>query len=293
MFKNKKKLRTNSRRQYVSHKSYTNPYFNEANKKSSKPLLSHFSWKTKFSVLFFFALFALLFWFFIYSKYFLIYDISINFDRVNDIGGIGEEQIERIAREQLRSKYVFFPGNNFFLFKENALYDKLKEDLAFESIVVNKKFPNKLELDLKEVSYALVWFEDSRYYYITTNGEIIIEVLPEELKQIFPLIENKGRLLILDQRVAGKEKHFEYAIKLYQELRDTNIFNVEKFTVGNENDNTLTMKIMDGPDVYFNVEEGIDQQIQKLILLRNEKLRDELFSKTYIDLRFGDMIYYR
>jgi hypothetical protein len=48
-----------------------------------------------------------------------------------------------------------------------------------------------------------------------------------------------------------------------------------------------------GPAVYFNIEEDIDKQINKLIIIKNEKIKKDFNKKTYIDLRYGDRVYYR
>jgi len=53
------------------------------------------------------------------------------------------------------------------------------------------------------------------------------------------------------------------------------------------------MKIFEGPEVYFNVNGDTQSQSEKLLLLKNEKLRGALYDKKYIDLRYGDMIYYK
>ena len=278
---------------YINRKPYNNPYFKDANKKPKVSFSSSVTLKTKFiSIIFLVSVLAAL-WFVFYSKYFLIHDLSINIERVNDIGRVNEDAIEKIAREELRSKFVFLPGNNYFLFKENKIYDRLDNDFAFEKISVNKKFPNKIFIDLKEVSYALIWKEQEVYYYITTKGNIISVISEEEVRGIFPLIENKGRDLIQNNNILDKDVHLNLVIDLYKKLKDTNIFNIEKFVLGNKNDSSVTMKILDGPEVYFNVNENIESQLDKLLLLKKEKLGDDLYTKVYIDLRFGDMIYYR
>ena len=278
---------------YIGQKSYSNPYFKDVNKKSKVSFTHYFSFKLKIIIVILIALFFSFAWLLLYSKYFLIYDINTNIERVNNISRINKADVEKIAREELRSKFVFFPGNNYFLFNENKIFNRLDGDFAFEEIRVEKEFPNKLNIYLKEVGYALVWKELEKYYYITTEGDIINEVSPEEIKEIFPLINNKGRDLISGKKILDKNKHLELAVNLYKYFKDTNIFNIEEFTVGNQNDNTLTMKIFEGPEVYFNVNENVESQSDKLKLLRNEKLGDELYNKAYIDLRFGDMIYYR
>ena len=48
-----------------------------------------------------------------------------------------------------------------------------------------------------------------------------------------------------------------------------------------------------GPVVYFNLQENVDKQVAKLLVLIKEKLRSDLDGKEYIDLRYGDKIYYK
>jgi len=290
--KNKNDFRKGSKL-YISQKSYSNPYFRDANNNTKSSFSLSLSLKAKFIAFLIILFIITCFWFLFYSKFFLIHDLSINLNKGNDIGGISENDIEKIVREELRSRFIFLPGNNFFLFKNSKVYDRLNKQFAFENISVQKKFPNKLQINLKEVSYALIWKEENKYYYITTKGDIIKEVSPEEIKEIFPLIENKGVNLIPDNKIPEKDAHLQFAISLYRKFKDTNIFNIEKFVIGNQNDSTLTMKILEGPEVYFNVNNNIDSQSDKLLLLKNQKLKDDLYKKTYIDLRFGDMIYYR
>ncbi len=53
------------------------------------------------------------------------------------------------------------------------------------------------------------------------------------------------------------------------------------------------MKILDGPAVYFNTEKDINAQIAKLLIITDKKLKDNFKNKKYIDLRYGDRVYYR
>lgn len=294
MFKNKSRINNKKgSKVYISQKSYDNPYFSSAKKKGVAHVASSISLKTK--IIFFLILSASSFfiWLFLYSKYFLIYDIDINIEKVNDIGGLSESEIEKITREQLRSRYIFLPGNNIFLFKEDDLYQKLNKDLAFESINITKKLPNKLLIDIKEISYALIWKENNEFYYITINGEVISSVYEEDMKNIFPLIENRGVDLITENSINDKANHLRLAVLLYKDFKDTNILNVEKFILGNQNENTLTMKILDGPEVYFSTINEVGPQKDNLLILKDGKLKNDLYSKSYVDLRYGDMIYYR
>jgi cell division septal protein FtsQ len=228
MFNKKNKIgKKKGSKLYISQKAYNNPYFKDVNKTSRSSFVSSMSWKAKISVILIVIFIFSIVWLIFYSKYFLIYDIEINIEKINDIGRIGEDDIEKMAREELRSKFVFLPGNNIFLFDENKLYNKLSTDFAFEEIRVEKKLPNKLHIYLREVSYALIWKEQEEYFYITPKGDVINSVSPEEIKEIFPLVENKGRDLIVNGSVQDKNEHLRFSIELYKTFKDTNIFNID------------------------------------------------------------------
>lgn len=50
---------------------------------------------------------------------------------------------------------------------------------------------------------------------------------------------------------------------------------------------------VDGPMIYFNLQEDINKHVAKLLVLFNEKLNNDLNEKAYIDLRYGDKVYYK
>ena len=56
---------------------------------------------------------------------------------------------------------------------------------------------------------------------------------------------------------------------------------------------TIKIKLIDGPGIYFNIDENLKQQLDKLLVIKNEKIKDDFLTKQYIDLRFGDSVYFR
>jgi len=290
----KRKTKNQANNKIISQKEYNNPYF-QNKKKTKNSYISRSSLKFKIGALAFTTLTIFVLWFVIYSNYFKVRNVVVNLEKVTDIGGVSEEQIEKIALRQLRTSLIFLPQNNIFIFNEKKLYDTLISDLAFEKIEIIKKYPNELILNLKEVSYAIIWEEGGLFYYMTTKGDLIKEVDPLELKNIFPLINNVGNALFLDNKIIGRGDHIKFAINLYKTFKDENILNIEKFVLDDisQNQNTVSMKLFDGPLIHFDIKEDRKKQEEKLMVLKNEKLKDDFFKKEYIDLRFGDMIYYR
>ena len=81
-------------------------------------------------------------------------------------------------------------------------------------------------------------------------------------------------------------------INLFDQFKKQNDLILEKLIIDSEVD-TIKVKILDGPEIYFNISEVLEKQFKKLIILKNERLKNEFNKKTYIDLRIGDSIYYR
>ncbi|MFH1482541.1 MAG: hypothetical protein ABIE46_03405, partial [Patescibacteria group bacterium] len=56
---------------------------------------------------------------------------------------------------------------------------------------------------------------------------------------------------------------------------------------------TIELKVVSGPIIYFNIKDDLLKQVSKLDVTISQKLKEEFIKKTYIDLRYGDKVYYR
>jgi hypothetical protein len=70
--------------------------------------------------------------------------------------------------------------------------------------------------------------------------------------------------------------------------------NNRQITIGKEY-NTVSLLLANGPEIKFNTEASIDDQLFKLEALRRAELSDgQTFNRQkYIDLRYGKSIYYK
>ena len=69
-------------------------------------------------------------------------------------------------------------------------------------------------------------------------------------------------------------------------------FKVARYLVDSDQ-RTVKAVIEDGPEVYFNTTQGVKNQLDKLIIIKKEKLLDDFKNKSYIDVRYGESVYYR
>ncbi len=286
-------------------KNLTNPFFHRRRRKRINFSIG-WSGKRKLTALLILILAGGLIW-----LTFSLSIFSINNITVTGAIRIPAGEIENLAWQQAREKkFIFFPQRNIFTFSKKEARKKLEESYSFEKLIINKKLPHTLIIDIQEKSYALIWCEGEKYYYADIDGYLINEVNPLEIKQKkYPIIQNQGEGKIINDPAGGlgridiNENHINYIINLsdrflagknregeeggsYEDLI------IEKFII-DKDANTVKMALAEGPTIYFNTNEDQEKQINKLLAIKEETLKNDFKNKSYIDLRYGDRVYYR
>lgn len=289
--KNKKlnKVYQNKGKMHYGSKTYSNPFFDEK-KKLRQSREAIFSFKIKI-ILYLILVFLLsIVWFLFYSNYFKIKNIN-----VNGGGKIPPAEIEKITWEQAdTSFFVLIPKRDIFLFNTNKLEEKLKEKYSFNELSIAKKIPNTINISYNEKKYAFVWKEDDKFYYAGIGGEVISEASEEEIAgKNYPIIYNLSDHKMNDRQIGIDHIYTDFALELCSKLKNyPDEFTVDNVIVDNEI-NTVKIQLASGPTIYFNTERNSDEQIEKLLIIKKEKIKDDFMSKTYIDLRVGNSVYYR
>ncbi|MDD5291334.1 MAG: hypothetical protein PHZ04_04465 [Patescibacteria group bacterium] len=286
-------------------KNLANPFFHRRRKKRIS-FSGHWSGKKKLTALLILILAGGLIWLIFSQAVF-----SINNITVTGAIRIPPGEIENLAWQQASEKrFLFFPQKNILAFSKNGVKKKLEKSYSFEKLTIKKDPPHALIIDIQEKSYAFIWCEGERYYYADIDGYLINEVSPLEIKQKkYPIIQNQGDGKIINDSGAGlgridiNENYINYIINL------SNSFSAEKTGAGeaggnfeglaiekfiiDKDANTVKMVLAEGPTVYFNTDEDQEKQIRKLLTIKGETLKDDFKNKSYIDLRYGDRVYYR
>jgi hypothetical protein len=279
-------------------KDYVNPFFKKR-KRVNISIGSSFKNKVFFILLGLLLVFVLYFLFF--SDFFTISKYEIN-GLVRTSESEVESEIKNILNQE---KFLIFKTKNFFLLNKEEIRDELYLKYSFEKITVKKKLPNTLIFNMQEKARAVIWNEGEKYYYSDIDGFLINEVNPLDIKRgEYPLIKNESDYHIEEKKISIEDisNKLNYIIKLDEEFKKVSgLLNVKKDdkNISSEryfltNDiNTVWLKITDGPYLYFNILETTEKQLNKLMIIINEKLKQDFFQKEYIDLRYGEKVYYR
>ncbi len=267
-------------------KRLENPFY------SRKKKINHVGGlKTTLTIISFLVVLTSLGWFIFASSYWKINDVSINgLDRMSN------DEILKMVRDQLSGRnWLILPQNNLLFFNQEKFLTLARDKYRFQDIQVRKEWPNKLIVGIKEKTLACAWNEGDRYYLLDSEGYVLDDANPLELKdKNYPLISNESTLRIEGGQIKADKNYIGKAQEITDAIRSKaqEEISIDRFIVDNDID-TIKLVTTDGVKVYFNTAQNLNNQIEKLLLLKREKLKDDFGSKKYIDLRFGDKIYFQ
>lgn len=276
----------NKRKFDYCRKDYSNPFF----RKRGGFFAFDASWKSRFFIIILFLSVIGLGWLVFFSSIFKIKNIKIS-----GLEMASALEIENLAWAQTADK-KFFIGqrSNLFLFSESDFMNALKQKYYFESVQLDKRLPNAIVINIKEKIPKAVWSEDGKAYYMDEQGMIISEIktIPAG-SNAYLTVENRGGAKIAGRQADMDKEKLDFIIKADEELKNKKFsFALDRFII-DQDVNTVKIILVNAPMVFLNTKAQAADQINKLIVLYKDELKSEFAKKSYIDLRYGDMIYYR
>ncbi len=268
------------------YRKFINPYYRI---KKSKLSILNSSLRAKVIVVEVITLTVGLIWFFYFST---VYDIN----SVEVIGArkIPSDEIVRVVRLKLNKDRLFGSSQNIFLFDVNDLKKDLNNIYYLTSLEVLKYLPNKVEVLVVEKEYSAIWKEGDSYYYIDEVGKVIDRANPLEIKKSYPLIDSSKENKFNKNRIIGEEDGIDFVIGVFKTFRKDDIDLLKRFdSFVLDSTDTLKIVLIEGPEILFSLANDSKKQVLKLVALKNQKLKDDFYNKEYIDLRYGDRVYYR
>lgn len=265
-------------------KNLENPFFK--NRYSAHHKKSGFGWKA-YVLIFCFCIFSVIYVFFA-SPLFEIKNVKIK-----GLGRLPETAIsERIWNQA--SKGTFWPSRryNIFLFDREEAAAELIDSFNFSKVDIDKKLFHTISISIEERPYAFIWQEAGKSYYSDSQGYLIKdnEVKPEDLL-LFPLIVNQsGRELAANDYLDIDPDYLVFIFSLKTEVEKNGELSIESFIIDQEF-KTVKVKFRDGLLAYFNTKEEALKQLEKLLIVKKEKIKDNLSVVNYLDLRYGDKVY--
>lgn len=217
-------------------------------------------------------------------KYLQIDKIEIHNNQ--DVGY--DEIVETLEEPLTASRLLVFKNNNYFLLSTDKLESLLVEKYNLEEADVSKQWPDKLSVTVKEKISHFIWQKDDSLYLLDAKGALNrqISVLDEKYlilqdfrdyrpsgEQIF----NEDETYIINQIYLGWNDMIGTSPKL------------AKIIINNDWDLELYTDI--GFHVKMDSAEDVKEQLNNLKKVLEQNIAG--IDIDYIDVRFGDKVYFK
>ncbi|MFA6428367.1 MAG: FtsQ-type POTRA domain-containing protein [Candidatus Buchananbacteria bacterium] len=205
---------------------------------------------------------------------------------------ITTNQLWQLFNEQKQQNWLgLFKQENYFLFSSKKLSQKIINSLEVSQAEVEKKFPNQLKISLVERAISLKLRVGETGYYLDPKG-LVFAKLPYTQLETGPalLVVDTTDELTLESSPLSAEM-FAFIMGANRQLRQNGL-EIVNFNLKELSDRDLKVITKEGWYVLLDVREDLVRQTNNLKLLLQNKLTERT-NLQYIDLRFGDKIFYK
>lgn len=226
---------------------------------------------------------------------FLIQSVfQIKYFRIENINLVGQsdlnsEEVEQFINTSLdTSKFLFFKNNNYFLVPVDQLASQLKEQYNLEDVQIVKKWPDQLKIAVKERASHFIWQKDDTLYLLDAQGLLNRQI--SFLDDKYLVLEDKR-----DNRPQGEEifsvSEIDIINKIYVNWIDLIGASAKLSKITIYNDWSLELHTATGFYVKIDKDQDIREQLNNLHLVLEENVAG--VDIDYIDIRFGDKVYFK
>lgn len=277
-----------------SNKIYQNPHFRKNDKRG----------KRIFQYLFILIILVGAFFYFInYSNYFIVKNIEI----------FGNENIDAIdlrsmVNQQLKKKqFIIFGQNNILFFDAKAAQEEISKRYILSEIKIIKVFPDNLKVVISEKKSTIFWIANQKGYYLDRNGaviapasdkQVVVEkmggteiIRPTVIQQRIPIVYDENNEGVDVGQLAITKAVSEFVVALADLLSENFKYEIIKFNY-NGSERRLSAVTMEGWLIHFNIDDNLEIQINNLNTVLSKEIKDTKNLK-YVDLRFGEKVFYK
>lgn len=230
---------------------------------------------------------AFLAWLLLFSNLLVIKTIKIKGNNL-----IPANDLEAIVNDRLaRNRFLFLSESRLAVFNSKALKQTILDHYALDRVKINKQLPFSLVVTISEKTPVAIWFEADTYQEVDMAGWILASVGGQV--EGLPTIYNNGAPRINNKKVSEAEKIIPFVKNLNLEFSNhfSNI-KIKQLTIDNDQ-NTVKLVPERGALIYFSTLDDLLMQLDRLDVLLLSELKDRFEKINYVDLRFGDKVYYK
>jgi hypothetical protein len=257
----------------------------------------------------------------LYLPYFRVTNITYSGEKI-----IKRNELEVTLQNQLTNKWV--PGNNFFMISEKRISEELMAQFPLNAAHVTKVFPNTMQIVVEEKASSVIYDNSESYYLADESGagiRFLRQVKPSEVTQYvststvttsakvaststpnytitihapdykslknefgnYPIIYDLSKRQAAEKEQLLSQDTVKGVIDFYNQVNGGGVVGITYFTIDPtiSGVTALTNKTW---NIQFDPSSNISSQVSNLkVILNNNR------PNSYIDLRFGDRIYWK
>jgi hypothetical protein len=230
------------------------------------------------------AISIFLFYFFCFHSFFQVKEIKI-FDNEE----VPSQEIISLLEKEITRDILFWESKSIFFVEFKKLEERvLKEFPKIEEVSFGKDYPETITLFVKERKPVAIFEQEGRLFFLDKKGVVFKDA--SEKKDWLVIKSNERRNVDFGSSLF-EEEIMEKILIAEEELVDSDI-NIVFFDIINYQ--RFNVLVEEGWEIYFNLEDDVVQQVLNLNLILEKEISPEKRDNLeYVDLRFGNQVYYK
>ncbi len=227
-------------------------------------------------------------YFMLFSDFFVIRSVVLK----NETDTISADEINQTVDPILREKvWYIFPRNNFFIFSSNKTEDEIKNKIPqIKDVSIKKLISGNLELTIEERAPIVLLCADGVFYELDASGAVANISFVERTGM--PKISSKSSEKFTLHAKAMERYMLDCFIELNDKFSQKTSIKTKAFYTPATVSQQIRIITEEGFEVYFDATKDVDQQIENLLAVLNQKIdKDKRNKIEYIDLSTSGWAY--
>lgn len=233
--------------------------------------------------IFFIFFLAFLFYIFVFSSFFQIREISIS-----GAQKVSPQKIREFLEKTTEKKILFWKTKSIFLVDRKNIQEEIeKNNPEIESVKIKKDLSRSLIVEIKERIPVAIFCQDESCFFLDKNG-IVFEQTSKTEDLLVIEKDTTNSSFQLGEKIISSEVISEI-LKIENRIRDLKFSSLLM-----EDPHKFIFYAEEGPEIFFDFQGDINQQIFNLETFLREKINSEkLDNIEYIDVRFGNRVFWK
>lgn len=201
--------------------------------------------------------------------------------------------VEQAWKALEKKNWLVLPGNNRFLLNEERVKQILSEEYIFDDVLIEKQSQTML-ITVSERLSSLVWQSGDKMYFVDIEGTVTRNLSSEDLNTplaSLPIFVDRSNTEIKVGESVLNKNCIQGTFNFLDLLNQGGV-KVKTVFTDSPHSSWLAAKTAEDYEIYFNPDEDVEKQANHLFAILRESISNPS-QIDYIDLRFGNHIYFK